>query len=94
MKIGINGFGRLGRSILALRRPVALTWTWWQSMTGAMPSNANLFQFDSTYGPFQSRLKAADGQIAIDGRYNERFIWIVSYLNQPNIIGANSMLNW
>jgi glyceraldehyde-3-phosphate dehydrogenase/erythrose-4-phosphate dehydrogenase len=61
MKIGINGFGRIGRLVLrsALARGVDLD---------VVAINAHLFQFDSTYGYFRGHMEAGDGQIVIDGR--------------------------
>jgi glyceraldehyde 3-phosphate dehydrogenase len=82
MKIGINGFGRIGRLILrsALARSVDLDVVAINDR-GDAQINADLFQFDSTYGPFLGRVEAGDGQIVIDGRSIE----IVSHLNPRDI---------
>ncbi len=68
MKIGINGFGRIGRLVLrsALERQsdveiVAI------NDRGGSAINAHLFQFDSTYGPFQGHVEVVNGQLVIDG---------------------------
>ena len=82
MKIGINGFGRIGRLILrsALARNVDLDVVAINDR-GDAHINAHLFQFDSTYGPFRGRVEADDGKITID----ERSISIVSHLNPLDI---------
>src|SRR5258708_37932411 len=82
MKIGINGFGRVGRLILrsALARGVDLDVVAINDR-GDAQINAHLFQFDSTYGPFQGRVEEADDRIIIDGRT----IAIVSHLNPLDI---------
>src|SRR6202048_2556147 len=82
MKIGINGFGRIGRLVLrsALARGVDLDVVAINDR-GDAEINAHLFQFDSTYGPFRGRVEANGGQITID----ERSIWIVSHLNPLDI---------
>src|ERR1700738_1906861 len=82
MKIGINGFGRIGRLVLrsALARGVNLDVVAINDR-GDAEINAHLFQFDSTYGPLRGRVEACDGQITID----ERPIRIVSHLNPLDI---------
>ncbi len=82
MKIGVNGFGRIGRLVLrsALARGVDLDIVAINDR-GDASINAHLFQFDSTYGPFQGRVKAEDDRIIIDGRS----IAIVSHLNPLDI---------
>src|ERR1700737_1786226 len=82
MKIGINGFGHIGRLILrsALARSVDLDVVAINDR-GDAHINAHLFQFDSTYGPFRGRVEANDGKITID----ERSISIVSHLNPLDI---------
>jgi len=82
MKIGINGFGRIGRLVLrsALARGVDLDIVAINDR-GNAEINAHLFQFDSTYGPFPGHVKAENRQIIIDGRS----IAIVSHLNPLDI---------
>jgi glyceraldehyde 3-phosphate dehydrogenase len=82
MKIGINGFGRIGRLILrsALARCIDLD-IMAINDRGDAEINAHLFRFDSTYGPFRGQVEAVDGQIIIDGRP----ISIVSHLNPRDI---------
>lgn len=78
MKIGINGFGRIGRLIVrsALARNIDLDVVAINDRGNAQ-INAHLFQFDSTYGPFHGSVKAEDDQIIINGRP----IRIVSHLD-------------
>ncbi|MHB8598339.1 MAG: type I glyceraldehyde-3-phosphate dehydrogenase [Ktedonobacteraceae bacterium] len=82
MKIGINGFGRIGRLILrsALARNVDLEVVAINDR-GDAEINAHLFQFDSTYGPFHGCAEAGEGEIIIEGRA----IRIVSHLNPRDI---------
>ncbi len=82
MKIGINGFGRIGRLVLrsALARGVNLDVVAINDR-GDAGINAHLFHFDSTYGPFRGHVEAEDGCIIIDGRS----ITITSYLNPLDI---------
>ena len=82
MRIGINGFGRIGRLVLrsALARGVDLDIVAINDR-GEAQINALLFRFDSTYGPFQGRVEAEDDRINIDGRS----IAIVSHLNPLDI---------
>jgi glyceraldehyde 3-phosphate dehydrogenase len=69
MRIGINGFGRIGRNFtkaLLERHPdvqiVAVN-----DLTSAKES-AHLFKYDSNYGTFPGTVTVEDGGIAIDGR--------------------------
>ena len=82
MKIGINGFGRIGPLVLrsALARDIDLDIVAINDR-GDAEINAHLFQFDSTYGPFRGHVEASDGQIVID----KRSIEIVSHLNPLDI---------
>ena len=59
MRIGINGFGRVGRLVLrsTLARGVNLD---------VVAINTYIFQFDSTYGPFRGRVEADGDRIIID----------------------------
>jgi glyceraldehyde 3-phosphate dehydrogenase len=68
-KIGINGFGRVGRQVLraALERAggeieVAVV----NDLTDTK-TNAHLFKYDSTYGRYPGEVEAADDGIMVDG---------------------------
>ncbi len=67
-KVGINGFGRIGRLVLraSLKNPdiqvVAIN-----DLTDAK-MNANLFKYDSTFGPYPGTVEAVGNDLKIDGR--------------------------
>ncbi|NLE76144.1 MAG: type I glyceraldehyde-3-phosphate dehydrogenase [Chloroflexi bacterium] len=68
-KVGINGFGRIGRQVLKIMREtypddlqvVAINDLY------APEVNAHLFQFDSTYGAYKGTVVVHDGRLVIDG---------------------------
>jgi len=69
-KIGINGFGRVGRLTLRAvnqyhkgRLEVAAV----NDLADAK-INAHLLKWDSTYGPYPGEVKAADDHIMVDGK--------------------------
>ena len=68
-RIGINGFGRIGRQALraTLERHPALEIVAVNDLTDVR-TNAHLFQYDSTYGKFPGTVEAAEGRIVINGR--------------------------
>jgi glyceraldehyde 3-phosphate dehydrogenase len=68
MRIGINGFGRIGRNLLRAAQgrkdfEVAVI----NDITDA-ETLAHLFKYDSTYGTYTGEVHAQDGQVVIDGR--------------------------
>jgi glyceraldehyde 3-phosphate dehydrogenase len=72
-KIGINGFGRVGRlSLRAVNQyhkgklEVAAI----NDLTDTK-TNAHLLKWDSTYGPYSGEVKAADDRITVDGKQVE-----------------------
>ncbi len=69
-KIGINGFGRVGRLTLRAvnqyhkgKLEVAVI----NDLTDTK-TNAHLLKWDSTYGPYPGEVKAADNSIVVDGQ--------------------------
>jgi len=69
-KIGINGFGRVGRLTLRAvnqyhkgKLEVAAI----NDLTDTK-TNAHLLKWDSTYGPYPGEVKAADDRIMVDGK--------------------------
>jgi glyceraldehyde 3-phosphate dehydrogenase len=69
-RIGINGFGRIGRQSLKAmleRHPDALEVV---AINDLAPTatNAHLFKYDSTYGRFDGEVRAGDGAIFVNGR--------------------------
>ena len=68
-RIGINGFGRIGRQTLKAileRHPDALDVV---AINDLAPTatNAHLFMYDSTYGRFQGEVTAGEGTITVNG---------------------------
>jgi len=79
MRIAINGFGRIGRlclrSILQ-RHKQSLSVVAINDMTD-LETNAHLFQYDSTYGPFSGSLEIGEGTLRVDN-------WKIAVLNQKD----------
>ena len=69
-RIGINGFGRIGRQVLRAtmeRHPEELEVVAVNDL--APPKvNAHLFKYDSNYGRYPGSVSAVDGGIEIDGK--------------------------
>jgi glyceraldehyde 3-phosphate dehydrogenase len=69
-KIGINGFGRIGRQLLRVIKQhhgkeleiVAIN-----DLYDAA-TNAHLFKYDSTYGPYDGTVEVQDGHLIVDGK--------------------------
>jgi glyceraldehyde 3-phosphate dehydrogenase len=69
-KIGINGFGRIGRQVLKAirdRHGDKLEVAGLNDLVDAK-TNAHLLKYDSTYGRFNGTVEASDGAIVIDGK--------------------------
>jgi glyceraldehyde 3-phosphate dehydrogenase len=68
-RIGINGFGRIGRQVLRaiLERHPSLEVVAVNDLTDVR-TNAHLFKHDSTYGQFPGTVEAQDGKIIISKR--------------------------
>jgi glyceraldehyde 3-phosphate dehydrogenase len=70
VKVGINGFGRIGRQVLKImleRYPgelevVAVNDLWDPG------TNGQLFKYDSTYGKFEGSVEVVEGNLVIDGK--------------------------
>src|SRR5512139_1261602 len=70
VKIGINGFGRIGRQVLkAIRDQYAgkLEVVAFNDI-GDMKTMAHLLRYDSTYGRFNGAVEIADDGLVIDGK--------------------------
>ncbi len=68
-RIGINGFGRIGRQTLKAileRHPKELEVVGINDLAPTA-TNAHLFKYDSTYGRYQGDVTAGEGEIVIDG---------------------------
>ncbi len=69
-RIGINGFGRIGRLVLRainLAHPDKLEVAAVNDLTDAK-TNAHLFKYDSTYGTYPGQVEARDSDLVVDGR--------------------------
>jgi glyceraldehyde 3-phosphate dehydrogenase len=69
-KIGINGFGRIGRLTLRTimaRHPEALQVVAVNDLTDT-GTNAHLLKWDSTYGRYPGEVSATDDSIIVDGQ--------------------------
>ena len=69
VKVGINGFGRIGRQVLkAIRElyPEELAVVAINDLVDAK-TNAHLFKYDSTYGIFPGEVQVVGSNLAIDG---------------------------
>ena len=69
-RIGINGFGRIGRQTLKAmleRHPDDLEVVGINDLADD-ETNAHLFMYDSTYGRFDGEVHAGENEIVVDGR--------------------------
>ncbi|MFN2148015.1 MAG: glyceraldehyde 3-phosphate dehydrogenase NAD-binding domain-containing protein, partial [Anaerolineales bacterium] len=70
-KVGINGFGRIGRQVLKIMKEkygdtfdvVAF------NDLGDLPTMAHLFMYDSNYGKFDGSLEVKEDGLVIDGDF-------------------------
>jgi glyceraldehyde 3-phosphate dehydrogenase len=69
VKVGINGFGRIGRNLFraAYESGADLDIVAVNDITDA-PTLAHLLAYDSTYGRFRGEVEAGDGSIVVDGK--------------------------
>ena len=68
-RIGINGFGRIGRLVLRAMRdlyPDQLQVTAVNDLTDAK-TNAHLFKYDTNYGVYAGQVEASNGDLVVDG---------------------------
>jgi len=69
IKVGINGFGRIGRQVLKAlkeRHSGAVDIVAFNDL-GDLNTMAHLFRFDSNYGPFQGTVEVKEKALIIDG---------------------------
>jgi glyceraldehyde 3-phosphate dehydrogenase (phosphorylating) len=66
VRVGINGFGRIGRNVFraAYERGADLEWVGVNDLTDAR-TLAHLLKFDSVYGPFPGTVEATDAGIRV-----------------------------
>ena len=70
IKVGINGFGRIGRQVLKAIRdyhPATLEVVAFNDI-GDLPTMAHLLKYDSNYGQFEGRVEVAEDALLIDGK--------------------------
>lgn len=68
VKVGINGFGRIGRLVVrAGMKDRDLEFVAVNDITDAK-TLAHLFKYDSAMGPYKGEVKAVDGGMVIDGK--------------------------
>lgn len=70
VRVGINGFGRIGRQALRAMReryPDAIDVAAVNDIAD-LATNAHLFKHDSNYGTYPKAVEARDGELVIDGR--------------------------
>ena len=68
-RVGINGFGRIGRQVLRTireRHPGELQVVAINDLVD-VNTNAHLLKYDSNYGRFAGRVEVADGNLVLDG---------------------------
>ena len=70
VKVGINGFGRIGRQVLKImleryagELEVVAVNDLWDPQT-----NGQLFKYDSTYGKFEGSVEVVEGNLVVDGK--------------------------
>jgi glyceraldehyde 3-phosphate dehydrogenase (phosphorylating) len=68
VRVGINGFGRTGRSAFraSLERDADIEWAGINDVMGVEMA-ARLLSHDSTYGPFPGEVEARDGVLRVNG---------------------------
>ena len=70
VKIGINGFGRIGRLVLRTikqRVPDVVEVVAINDLFDPA-TNAHLLKYDSTYGPYPGTVEVKDGDLVVDGK--------------------------
>ncbi len=68
VRVGINGFGRIGRNVLraAKESGADIEWVGVNDLTDAK-TLAHLLKFDSSYGPYPGTVELSDGGFVVDG---------------------------
>ncbi|MCU0464243.1 MAG: type I glyceraldehyde-3-phosphate dehydrogenase [Anaerolineae bacterium] len=69
IRVGINGFGRIGRQVLkALRQyyPTEIDVVAFNDL-GDLNTMAHLFRYDSNYGRYNGTVEVVDGNLVVDG---------------------------
>ncbi len=75
VKVGINGFGRIGRQVIKAIRdyyPKDLEVVAFNDI-GDLKTMAHLLKYDSNYGRFPGTVEVADDSLVIDGKTIKAF---------------------
>lgn len=75
VKVGINGFGRIGRQVLKAIKdfhPNELEVVAFNDI-GDLKTMAHLLKYDSNYGRFQGTVEVGDGELIVDGKPMKAF---------------------
>ena len=80
VRVGINGFGRIGRNVFraAYERGADIEWLAVNDLVDPK-TIAHLLKYDSNYGPFPGEVEATEGGLLVDGTCDEvgrRAAWI------------------
>jgi glyceraldehyde 3-phosphate dehydrogenase len=69
VRVGINGFGRIGRNVFraAYERGADIEWLAVNDLVDPK-TIAHLLKYDSNYGPFPGRIEATDSGFSVDGK--------------------------
>ncbi len=69
VRVGINGFGRIGRNVFraAYERGADIEWLAVNDLVDPK-TIAHLLKYDSNYGPFPGEVKATDTGFSVDGK--------------------------
>lgn len=75
VRVGINGFGRIGRQVLKAiveKYPNELEVVAFNDL-GDLPTMAHLLKYDSTYGRFPGEVEVVDGGLKVNGKLVKAF---------------------
>jgi glyceraldehyde 3-phosphate dehydrogenase len=74
VKVGINGFGRIGRNVFraAYERGADIEWVAFNEV-GDQKTAAHLLKYDSTNGRFAGTVEVGEGSITVDGKEIKMF---------------------
>ena len=69
VRVGINGFGRIGRNVFlaAHERDADIEWLAVNDLVDPR-TIAHLLKYDSTYGPFPGTVEATDSGFSVNGQ--------------------------
>lgn len=74
-RVGINGFGRIGRQVFKAIRdyyPESLDVVAFNDV-GDLPTMAHLLKYDSNYGRFNGQVEVSDSALTVDGKKIQAF---------------------